>query len=145
MDLSGVPIEQLLSAAQGGGGIESATPEQLLEAAGLSQPEVSNEGAPALERIASSFLSDPKAQLAYFKSRHEDARVGPSGVEFKQGGQWHRVNPRGLDWGDIASFAGDVPEIAGSVAGGIAGSAVGPAGTVGGAAAGAGIGNALKQ
>ena len=61
--------------------------------------------------------------------------------------RYHAIDPVGLDSGDLAEFAGELPQIAAEIAGGIGGAAAGaPAGPAGmflSGTAGAGVGSGL--
>lgn len=111
------------------------------------------------ERARASFGGwDAEDQLRSWESIRGkgNARISPqdgSSIEIFDKNQWRRVDPSGLDMGDLADLVGKTPELAASVAGGalLAGTAPlsGPAAAIGlsalGSGIGAGAGDAARQ
>lgn len=166
IDVKSLSTEQLDALiGQLGGQLQagSMAPAAQAGAGGAAGPSRAAEGEPLdptrsagfLERAAASFKRDP---LAYYASKYgaENVTRGVGNeivIRDPATGKRFRADPAGFDLGDIADFAGDVPEVAGAtlgaIAGGAGGGVAGPAGMAGGAmmggARGAAIGNMLKQ
>lgn len=129
--------------------VSALSDEELDNLIGSLNPD-RTQGAPSAERAAASFKSTPEGRLNYFKSAFgaDNVRVSDKDeIVWKntKTGKWHPVDEPGFSIADVADFAGDVPEIAGSMAGGALGGRGGPQGTVAGVAGGAMLGNVLKQ
>lgn len=113
----------------------------------LRQPELPDEttGAPAALRFAVGATEKPEDQLATLRARGYEAFRGDDGRLYyrePQAQRLTRVNPRGLDIGDVAGAAPELASTVGSVLGGLAGGLVG-APTGPGAAATAMVGSGL--
>lgn len=102
----------------------------------------SEEGANAISGRGSrgyiGAFDTPEVRFEKLKEAYGDYNVLPDETDetnflIKDGEDWKRYNPRGLDWGDITSTA--IPEISGLI-GSILGAG---AGTVGGASAGSAV------
>lgn len=107
-----------------------------------------------LDRLKMSF-GNPEDKLSYLAKKNLEPRIRDGQLYTKdENGSLIPVDPAAPSFmkflkdipADIAEFAGDVPEIAGDVAGSVAGlSIAGPAGLVGGAGVGGFTGNKFKQ
>lgn len=91
-------------------------------------PTLAKGGAPLSERLYSSFLNTPKAKDAYLARKY-----GPEGEGYyrladrfgnpteqrvvRRDGEERLFNPPGIDWGDVASLGGSVPDTVGAVGG----------------------------
>ena len=83
-------------------------------------------GADAATRFAVGSASKPEDQLATLQARGYDAaRIGEDLYYRDEAGKSRRVNPKGLDIGDLAGAAPEIAETAGSVLGGILGGGTG--------------------
>lgn len=115
-------------------------------------------GAPAWERTLASFYGSPQGKQYVLSKKYgeENTRINNGFAEFNnpRTGKWTRIDPSGLDAGDVLDIVGDLPEITlgvlSELGGGVAGTmALGPGGTVPGAVVGAGFGQsggaALKR
>lgn len=77
-------------------------------------------GATFGERVMASFKSRPEDRLGYYKSIRgpENVTLSPGGeILLRHNGQWRNVDEPGLSMGDIADFAGDSPEMLGTLLG----------------------------
>lgn len=83
-------------------------------------------GADAATRFAVGSAPKPEDQLATLQARGYDAaRIGEDLYYRDEAGKSRRVNPKGLDIGDLAGAAPEIAETAGSVLGGILGGGAG--------------------
>lgn len=118
---------------------------------GMLSAEPTAFGGPMEERLAVGAAQSQEDRLATIRRFHPDAMpYGDDNFAYLDNtGQKRLHNKPGADWGDIAEYAPEIAEIAGStvgaIGGGLAGTVLGPAGTAGGAIAGAGFGGATAK
>ena len=108
----------------------------------------SKPGAGFMTRLASSFISDPLKKAKYIEGREGGSvRFLPDGQLAKMEGDSiaRPVDPQGFDIGDIADFAGDIPEVGMGLGGAFLTGATGPLGAIAGAAAGGAAGDQMRQ
>lgn len=131
---------------------EGTTPEQAQEQmaahfGGGSQSVDEATGADASVRAGASFKSNPEERLSYVRET-----LGAENVSTRQNGdiiwrrpgekQWRAFDEAGFSLKDLADFAGDLPEIVGSIGGAVLGAG---GASVPGAALGGAAGNIVKQ
>lgn len=132
---------------------EGTTPEQAQEQmaahfGGKSNQQIDESvGADAAVRAGASFKSNPEERLSYVRDTlgADNVSTRPNGdIIWRRPGekQWRAFDEAGFSLKDLADFAGDLPEIVGSVGGAVLGAG---GVSVPGAALGGAAGNIVKQ
>jgi len=132
---------------------------KITDASSLNTPEQAISESPVsfLDRLKLSFSVDPDrpAAVKKMKETFSEAKMTEDGtLVVNENGVWKRVDPRGLDAGDLADMAGYLLPVLGfSIGAPLGAAAVGaptlgfgiPVGAVAGGAAGSGIGEVARQ
>ncbi|RKY56470.1 MAG: hypothetical protein DRP93_01345 [Candidatus Neomarinimicrobiota bacterium] len=104
-------------------------------------------GEPSGVRAKASFADTQKGKLDYLSQQYGKENVGEydGDVIVKKDGKWSKFDADSLEMADVADWAGEIPEVVGSIGGGIAGLASGGLGSIAGAGLGGAGGRGVKK